>query len=140
MAASAVFLVGATLMTAANGSMDMVIVGRAIAGLGIGACSLVVPVYISETAPPSVRGRLVGIFEIASQGGGMLGKPSGSFRAVVVEMVSNMPSQAFGSTMPLTERSTSRANRNGSSLWQYSWSLECSYVWVCFSVLSHLVG
>jgi hypothetical protein len=33
----------------------------------------VVPVYISETAPPSIRGRLVGIFEIASQGGGMLG-------------------------------------------------------------------
>uniref|UniRef100_L2GAC4 Quinate permease n=1 Tax=Colletotrichum fructicola (strain Nara gc5) TaxID=1213859 RepID=L2GAC4_COLFN len=27
----------------------------------------------SSTAPPSIRGRLVGIFEIASQGGGMLG-------------------------------------------------------------------
>ncbi|THZ50139.1 general substrate transporter, partial [Aureobasidium pullulans] len=73
MAASAVFLVGATLMTAANGTMNMVIAGRAVAGLGIGACSLVVPVYISETAPPSIRGRLIGIFEIASQGGGMLG-------------------------------------------------------------------
>ncbi|KAI5206023.1 general substrate transporter [Aureobasidium subglaciale] len=74
MAASAVFLVGATLMTAANGRMSMVVVGRAVAGLGIGACSLVVPVYISETAPPSIRGRLIGIFEIASQGGGMLGE------------------------------------------------------------------
>ncbi|KAI5269639.1 hypothetical protein E4T47_06956 [Aureobasidium subglaciale] len=73
MAASAVFLVGATLMTAANGKMNMVIAGRAVAGLGIGSCSLVVPVYISETAPPSIRGRLIGIFEIASQGGGMLG-------------------------------------------------------------------
>ncbi|KAI5238044.1 hypothetical protein E4T42_09081 [Aureobasidium subglaciale] len=31
------------------------------------------PVYISETAPPSSRGRLIGIFEIASQRGGMLG-------------------------------------------------------------------
>lgn len=74
MAASAVFLVGATLMTAANGKMNMVVAGRAVAGLGIGACSLVVPVYISETAPPSIRGRLIGIFEIASQGGGMLGR------------------------------------------------------------------
>ncbi|KAI4813392.1 hypothetical protein E4T44_10814, partial [Aureobasidium sp. EXF-8845] len=73
MAASAVFLVGATLMTSANGKMNMVVAGRAVAGLGIGACSLVVPVYISETAPPSIRGRLIGIFEIASQGGGMLG-------------------------------------------------------------------
>ncbi|KAF4983961.1 hypothetical protein FZEAL_753 [Fusarium zealandicum] len=71
--AALVFLVGGTLMTAANGNMNMIIGGRAVAGLGIGASSLTVPVYIAETAPPSIRGRLVGIFEIASQGGGMLG-------------------------------------------------------------------
>jgi sugar porter (SP) family MFS transporter len=71
--ASSVFLLGGTLMTASRGSLDMIYGGRAIAGLGIGASSMVVPVYISETAPPSIRGRLVGIFEIASQGGGMLG-------------------------------------------------------------------
>lgn len=71
--ASAVFLLGGTLMTASRGSLDMIYGGRAVAGLGIGASSMVVPVYISETAPPSIRGRLVGIFEIASQGGGMLG-------------------------------------------------------------------
>jgi len=68
-----VFLLGGTLMTAANGNLDMIYAGRLVAGLGIGASSLTVPVYISETAPPSIRGRLVGIFEIASQGGGMLG-------------------------------------------------------------------
>ncbi|RSM11734.1 hypothetical protein CEP52_002912 [Fusarium oligoseptatum] len=71
--AALVFLLGGTLMTAANGKMAMVVAGRAVAGLGIGASSLTVPVYIAETAPPSIRGRLVGIFEIASQGGGMLG-------------------------------------------------------------------
>ncbi|KAL1856842.1 hypothetical protein Daus18300_010605 [Diaporthe australafricana] len=71
--ASAIFLLGGTLMTASRGSLDMIYGGRAVAGLGIGASSMVVPVYISETAPPSIRGRLVGIFEIASQGGGMLG-------------------------------------------------------------------
>lgn len=42
-------------MTASQGNMDMVIGGRAIAGLGIGAASLTVPVYIAETAPPSIR-------------------------------------------------------------------------------------
>jgi MFS family permease len=73
MIAALVFLLGGTLMTAARGNMSMVVGGRAIAGLGIGASSLTVPVYIAETAPPSIRGRLVGIFEIASQGGGMLG-------------------------------------------------------------------
>lgn len=71
--ASSVFLLGGTLMTASRGSLNMIYGGRAVAGLGIGASSMVVPVYISETAPPSIRGRLIGIFEIASQGGGMLG-------------------------------------------------------------------
>lgn len=71
--AAMVFLLGGTLMTAARGNMNLIIAGRAVAGLGIGSTSMCVPVYISETAPPSIRGRLVGIFEIASQGGGMLG-------------------------------------------------------------------
>ncbi|KAH7115325.1 quinate permease [Dendryphion nanum] len=73
MGAALVFLLGGTLMTAARGNLNLIYGGRAIAGLGIGASSLTVPVYIAETAPPSIRGRLVGIFEIASQGGGMLG-------------------------------------------------------------------
>ncbi|KAF5252263.1 hypothetical protein FANTH_2819 [Fusarium anthophilum] len=73
MGAALVFLLGGALMTAANGNLNMIYGGRAVAGLGLGASSLTVPVYISETAPPSIRGRLVGIFEIASQGGGMLG-------------------------------------------------------------------
>lgn len=51
----------------------MIYAGRCIAGFGIGSVSLLVPVYIAETSPPSIRGRLVGIFEILSQGGGMLG-------------------------------------------------------------------
>lgn len=73
MGAALVFLLGGALMTAANGNLNIIYGGRAVAGLGLGASSLTVPVYISETAPPSIRGRLVGIFEIASQGGGMLG-------------------------------------------------------------------
>jgi len=73
MIASTVFLLGGTLMNASQGNLDMIYGGRAVAGLGIGASSMVVPVYISETAPPSIRGRLIGIFEIASQGGGMVG-------------------------------------------------------------------
>ncbi|KAJ4353526.1 uncharacterized protein N0V89_005256 [Didymosphaeria variabile] len=73
MLAGLVFLLGAALQTAAEGNLNLIYGGRAIAGLGIGASSLTVPVYIAEVAPPSIRGRLVGIFEIASQGGGMLG-------------------------------------------------------------------
>jgi len=36
-------------------------------GLAVGASSLIIPVYISECAPPAIRGRLVGIFECALQ-------------------------------------------------------------------------
>jgi sugar porter (SP) family MFS transporter len=71
--ASIIFLLGGTLMTAARGDLNYIYIGRAIAGLGIGAISLTVPVYIAELSPPSIRGRLIGIFEIASQGGGMTG-------------------------------------------------------------------
>ncbi|KAK1622321.1 hypothetical protein BDP81DRAFT_455530 [Colletotrichum phormii] len=59
MISALVFLVGRTFMTASHGEIGLLIAGRAIAGLGI--------------APPSIRGRLIGLFEIASQGGGMCG-------------------------------------------------------------------
>lgn len=40
--------------------IPMLIVGRFINGLSVGICSAQVPVYISELAPPSKRGRVVG--------------------------------------------------------------------------------
>lgn len=68
-----IFLVGGGLMTGAQGNLNTFIAGRAIGGLGVGCATMVVPVYISETAPPSIRGRLVGIFEVISQSAAMLG-------------------------------------------------------------------
>lgn len=73
MLACAIFIVGGSMMAAAHGYLEILIAGRAIGGLGIGMATMTVPVYIAETSPPSIRGRLVGIFEIVSQGGGMLG-------------------------------------------------------------------
>jgi len=59
MAASMVFLMGAVLMTAAGGRLGMIYAGRGIAGLGIGSASLIIPVYIAEIAPPSIRGNSI---------------------------------------------------------------------------------
>lgn len=42
----------------------MLLIARFIGGLGIGASSVVAPVYIAEIAPPSWRGRMVGMFQI----------------------------------------------------------------------------
>jgi len=52
-----IFLVGGFLQTFANG-MPMMMVGRIIAGLGVGALSTIVPVYQSEISPPHNRGKL----------------------------------------------------------------------------------
>ena len=49
MIASLVFLVGGIMMTAADGRLPLLISGRAVAGLGIGAVSLIVPVCQSNS-------------------------------------------------------------------------------------------
>ncbi|KAK6509241.1 hypothetical protein TWF481_003999 [Arthrobotrys musiformis] len=68
-----IFLIGGVFMVSSNGSLGLIYAGRAIAGFGVGGVSLIVPVYVAETSPPSIRGRLVGIFEILAQSGGMFG-------------------------------------------------------------------
>jgi MFS family permease len=72
---SLVFILGAGMMLGANAhrGLGMIIGGRVLAGVGVGACSMVVPIYISELAPPAIRGRLVGIYELGWQIGGLVG-------------------------------------------------------------------
>ncbi|KAI8682204.1 MFS domain-containing protein [Fusarium keratoplasticum] len=71
--AASVFMIGASLQTGSPGLVGLIMGGRAVAGLGIGAAAPVIPVYIAEVAPPSIRGKLIGFFEIGSQGAQMLG-------------------------------------------------------------------
>lgn len=54
---SMIFFVGGALQTFANG-MPMMMLGRIIAGLGVGSLSTIVPVYQSEISPPHNRGKL----------------------------------------------------------------------------------
>ncbi|KAF3017733.1 hypothetical protein E8E14_004756 [Neopestalotiopsis sp. 37M] len=71
----AIFILGAGLMLGANGQrgLGLILGGRVLAGIGVGACSTTVPIYISELSPPAVRGRLVGIYELGWQIGGLVG-------------------------------------------------------------------
>ncbi len=59
-----IFIVGA-LLTAISPGLIFFLVCRVIVGLGIGAAASVVPVYISEIAPPQQRGRLVTFYQLA---------------------------------------------------------------------------
>ncbi|KAF7352410.1 putative quinate permease [Mycena venus] len=69
------FTLGAGLHLAPNASRGLapLYVGRVIAGLGVGAVSLTVPIYIAEISPPAIRGRLVGLYEMLLQIGGLVG-------------------------------------------------------------------
>ncbi len=72
---SAIFIVGAGMMLGANGDrgLGLIYAGRVLAGMGVGGCSMIVPIYISELAPPAVRGQLVGMYELGWQIGGLVG-------------------------------------------------------------------
>ncbi|KAF1947606.1 quinate permease [Clathrospora elynae] len=61
---SVIFLIGAAVQTAAHHEIGMIYGGRVIAGLGIGGMSAITPVFVSENAPPAVRGRIAGMFQL----------------------------------------------------------------------------
>jgi len=58
LSASVVFTAGAAVMGASN-SKEVLMIGRALVGAGIGFASMAVPMYISESAPAKYRGSLV---------------------------------------------------------------------------------
>jgi SP family myo-inositol transporter-like MFS transporter 13 len=68
MLADVLFTIGAILMATAK-SIPLLILGRLIVGLGVGAASLVVPVYLSEVSPVEVRGTVVAVDVMVITGG-----------------------------------------------------------------------
>lgn len=55
-----VAVVGTTLQTAAQ-NVEMLIIGRLVAGLAIGIIYFAIPQYQSEIAPPAHRGSIIGL-------------------------------------------------------------------------------
>lgn len=73
MSTGVVFVVGAILQVVADGKLSMMYAGRILTGLTVGASSMSVPVYIAESSPAPIRGRLVGLFEVWLQFAGVVG-------------------------------------------------------------------
>ncbi|KAL2819758.1 general substrate transporter [Aspergillus granulosus] len=61
-----------SIIVCASQNIPMLIVGRIINGFSVGICSAQVPVYITELAPPTKRGRLVGLQQWAITWGIMI--------------------------------------------------------------------
>lgn len=62
--ATGFFCVGAIIQTAAN-SYGTLVAGRTIGGVGVGTLAMGAPLYISEIAPPNLRGSLLVLEAIA---------------------------------------------------------------------------
>jgi sugar porter (SP) family MFS transporter len=62
--AAGIFIVG-SLLAPLSPNVAVLIVARAIIGLGIGFTSVTAPVYVSELAPPQSRGMLIGLYQFA---------------------------------------------------------------------------
>lgn len=62
--AGGIFIAGSILAPISPNVM-VLIVARAIIGLGIGFTSVTAPVYVSELAPPQSRGMLIGLYQFA---------------------------------------------------------------------------
>lgn len=66
---------GAAISLIANSSRGLgaIYAGRVLTGLGIGGCSSLAPIYVSEISPAAIRGKLVGCWELSWQVGGIVG-------------------------------------------------------------------
>ncbi|RUS22856.1 hypothetical protein BC937DRAFT_86303 [Endogone sp. FLAS-F59071] len=53
-----IYIVGGIIQVVSAGNLNLLIGGRFIAGVGIGASSMLVPMYIAEISPKKLRGRL----------------------------------------------------------------------------------
>jgi SP family sugar:H+ symporter-like MFS transporter len=63
MLAAVLFLLSAALAGAASSSL-VFILARIVGGLGVGAASVISPVYISEVTPANIRGRLSSVQQV----------------------------------------------------------------------------
>ncbi|PWN47063.1 general substrate transporter [Violaceomyces palustris] len=75
MATAVIFTIASIIMTITSPSTGLtpIYVGRAIAGLAIGAASNLTPIYIAEISPSPMRGQAVGVYELGWQIGGVVG-------------------------------------------------------------------
>ncbi|KAJ9607337.1 hexose transporter hxt5 [Cladophialophora chaetospira] len=59
-----IFSVGNIVMISAERKWYQIMMGRFVAGLGVGALSLLVPMYMAETAPRHIRGSLISTYQL----------------------------------------------------------------------------
>jgi len=60
-----IFCIGVTIqMAVASGEWVGIVIGRLVAGFGVGALSVLVPMYMAETSPVPVRGAVISCYQL----------------------------------------------------------------------------
>ena len=72
LAAAATTILGVIIQTSSDGHTSALYVGRLVAGFGVGAASMLTPLYVSENAPRAIRGGLTGLYQLFIATGVML--------------------------------------------------------------------
>ena len=62
-ASAALFLVAIPVVCLSGGSFAVMAIGRVLQGMSAGYMSVVMPMYLTETLPPDIRGRGTGVFQ-----------------------------------------------------------------------------
>ncbi|KIY74209.1 MFS monosaccharide transporter [Cylindrobasidium torrendii FP15055 ss-10] len=86
-AACVAFLVGSVIQAAAR-SVTHLVIGRGIGGIGVGALSMLSPLYLAEISPPSLRGSLMALEQLAIVSGVVLGFWLGFFTRTIPSSLS----------------------------------------------------
>ncbi len=68
---SFIFIIGVISLLLSHEYIS-ILISRLIQGIGIGIITIIIPLYIAETAPSSIRGRSVTIFQVFLTGGILL--------------------------------------------------------------------
>ena len=66
---AAIFVIIGTIILANSYTFSSALTGRLIQGIGIGILTIVIPLYLSETAPSQLRGRSLATFQLFLTGG-----------------------------------------------------------------------
>ena len=69
MVASVFFEIGAILQVINSHSLAQFYVGRVVAGLGVGAATVLIPIFAAEMSPKEIRGKLGSCFQLFFAGG-----------------------------------------------------------------------
>ncbi|CAG8310142.1 unnamed protein product [Penicillium salamii] len=64
MGAAVVSVLGIVMQCAASGHLEAMYIGRLVTGFGVGAASMINPLYVSENAPRAIRGGLTGLYQL----------------------------------------------------------------------------